>query len=213
MVALGMFVLVLSLVFLAFRTTVRLFGEGSMRQSAEQQLNAIRVLLERDTELTSFWLAGVVPRTLGLGESRDGLSMVSLSNWDDAAHFQPGTMRPAWDRQIVWYATQTDPGTLIRQLDAPPPTAPATFLNKPYSLLKPGFSDSEISASKDALSTRYLSGEVKSFKVTSNLKNATLVVNLHLLKIGNARARTGERAENHMHVNWTFCPKNTWPPL
>lgn len=213
LLSMGMLGLVLGLVFLAFRATVRVFGESTLRQSAEQQLKAIRVLLERDTELTNFWLANVATRTSVEGTSRDGISLVALSDWNNAALFQSGTLRPAWDRQIVWYATQKTPGRLIRQVNAPAPVSPATYLNTPYPLLLPGFSDTTLESNHDTLSTRYLSDDVVDFGVTSRLQNATLRVTLHLRKSGNYRRESMEKTENSLQVVWTFCPKNTWPPL
>ncbi len=213
LLAMGLLGLVVGLVFLSFRSTVRVFGESTLRQSAEQQLNAIRVLLERDTELTNFWLAKVAPRTSTNGSSRDAFSMVAVSDWNNSSRFQSGTFRPAWDRQVVWYATEQTPGRLVRQANAPTPVPPSTYLNSPYSLLSPGVSDSSLESGHAILSTRYLSEDVVHFQVTSKVQNATLRVKLHLQKEGNYRRESMERAENNLEVDWTFCPKNTWPPL
>lgn len=203
----------LLLLFGAFSMSTRVFSESTLRQSAEQQLKTIRILLERDLELTSFWLIKEDARTLGDGTSRDGVAMVGLSEWNDSSLFQSGTQRPAWNRQLVWYATEETPGRLIRQVVAPPPPAPSTYLNQPYEALADNRSNVSPESNHHVHSTRYLSAGVTDFKVTSKLSNATLEVKLHLQQKGNYRAQSMAKTENHLQVLWIFCPKNTWPPL
>ncbi len=193
--------------------STRIFGESTLRQSAEQQLKTVRVLLERDVELTSFWLINVAPRDYSDGTARDGLSMVGLSDWSNTSLFQAGTQRPAWDRQIVWYATEDSPARLIRQIAAPPVAAPASYLNKPYENLRDKLSNNAPESTINVLSTRYLSADILEFEAVPKYENATLRVKLHLRPKGNYRAQSMEKSENHLQVDWIFHPKNTWPTL
>ncbi len=213
LLALGMLSLMMVLVFGAFGMSTRVFSESTLRQSAEQQLKTIRVLLERDIELTNFWLAQVVPRPLSDGTSRDALALVGLSEWNNTGLFQSDTGRPAWDRQLVWYTTTETPGRLIRQVASPPLPTGSSYLNQPYLALSENLADASPEGNKNALSTRYLSAGVVDFKVSARRENATLRVELHLQQKGSARAQSVERAENHLQVNWRFNPRNTWPPL
>lgn len=214
LIALTMLSLLLGLIFAAFGMSTRIFSESSLRQSSEQQLKAIRVLLERDLELTNFWLTNVTNRDLVDGGARDGLSMVGLSEWNNASLYQSDSQRPAWDRQLVWYATTGPTGKLVRQVAAPAPVAPSTYLDSPYQALSTNLSDSAPEGNADVLSTRYLSEDVLSFNVSQRPQNATIKVGLHLRKGGGANRTQGmAKVEDHFEVIWTLLPKNTWPPL
>lgn len=213
LLALGMLSLLLVLVFGAFGMSTRIFTESTLRQSAEQQLKTVRVLLERDIELTNFWLANVVTRPVSGGRSRDALSMVGLSEWNNASLFQSDTQRPAWDRQLIWYATTESPGRLIRQVAAPPTVAPSPYLNQPYAALGENLAEASPEGNKNVLSTRYLSAGVLDFRVAARLQNATLRLELHLQQKGTGRAQSMARVEDHLQVVWQFQPRNTWPPL
>lgn len=214
MIALGMLSLMLLLVFSAFTMSTRIFSESLVRQSAEQQLKAIRLLLERDLDLTNFWLVGVHSPVAPSGPRRDALSLVTLSQWDDASLFDPTTSRPAWNRYVVWYATQTEPGRLIRQVLNPPNVPPNAFYVSPFEGLSTGLQDANPENNRYALYTRYLSENVVDFQASSRLRNGTINVRLHLLHSGGKRALAADaRAEDNLEVSWSFRPKNTWPPI
>ncbi len=216
LIALGMLSLILILVFSAFTMSTRIFSESLVRQSAEQQLKSIRLLLERDLELTNFWLVGVHSPVSPSGPRRDALSLVTLSQWDDASLFEPVSSRPAWNRYVVWYATKTGPGPgrLVRQVLNPPLSRPDLFYVTPFEGLSTGLQDTNPESNRYALYTRYLSESVADFQASSKLGNGTVKVKLHLVHSGGKRALAADaRVEDNLEVSWSFRPKNTWPPI
>lgn len=204
--------ILLTLAFGAFRMSSRIFQDTTTRQSAEIQLRTIKILAERDIELSNFWNIKHYPRTTTDGE-RDAVVFNSLSDWVPPGNFDPATGRPAWDRYVLWYATQQNPGRLIRQLIAPPLNS-GTFLDSPYPAPSASnFSDGNPDSNEDAIYTRVLSEDVLDFQVNPKLQNGSLEFRIRLRSLGLQRQGSSDRTEENLEVNVTFVPRNTWPAI
>lgn len=186
--------------------TTRLFQDTNVRQSSEVQLRTIKTLLERDFELTDYWLVNTLERRL-TSDSRDAVAFPGLLDWNDASSFLPDTGRPAWDVYIVYYGTEGPSGSLIRQLVAP---GGAPF-SSAYGALTLNLRDSNPENNADVIYTRILTQELKAFEVTPQLANGTVDVRLRLHAQGTRRASGEARTEENLDVNMSFQLKNTWP--
>lgn len=212
-VTMGILGVLMTLAFGAFAFTTRVFADTNTRQSTETEMRNIKVLLERDLELTNFWQVNTQARTLPHG-TRDGLAFVSLSDWTASGNFLAATGRPAWDRYVVWYSTQDNPsGSLYRQLLAPG-LPPGGHLNSFYSDLSSNLSDSNPDGNKDVIYSRRLSQSVVDFEVTPKLTNGTVEVRIRLLAKGGMRPQSGGvRTAENLETKITFQPRNTWPAI
>ncbi len=211
LVALTVLALLTTLIFGALIMGARVIHEASLRQSAETELRAIQLRMEKDVELTNFWLSQVASRS-GTGYSRDGLALVALSDWDSPANFDSTNLAPAWDRFVVWYATQTDPGFLVRQEIRPNP-APVPYIQAPYVGLGANLNDLDPTSNDDVVSTRYLSRNLLDFEVIPRFQNGTFRVRLHLRRQGGKRALSRQSLVDSLDLLMTFVPKNTWPAI
>lgn len=177
------------LIFGAFNLASGLFQDTGVRQSAEMQLRSIKLLLQRDIELSDFWLLSKVPRTLSTEGQRDALSLSGLSDWDDSSNFDSATDRPLWNRYIVWYASLEPKATLYRQV-----VDPGSQILTPYNDLDSNISDVNPGGNSNVIFSRTLSGRVRNFAVSDRLTNGTVTVVVHLdaegFKRPNAATRT-----------------------
>lgn len=209
----AMFVLGLltTVVFASFITGTRFFYETSMRQSAENELRAIKTLMERDFDMTNFWWISTDDEPTADGQ-RDAVAMVALNDWNDPVNFEFGTDRPMWNRYVMWYATRGNPGSLVRQvIDVDP--SPAAFLEVPYPAVDTNRSDANPAANTGVETFRYLSRNVVDFQVTPRLQNGSIRVRLRLHRQGKQRGLSEDLAQETLEVTMTFKPKNTWPAI
>ncbi|MCA9792535.1 MAG: type II secretion system protein [Candidatus Eremiobacteraeota bacterium] len=206
--AMAVLTLLLSLVFGSFVMATRCFYETSTRQSAETELRAIKVLLQRDIEGTSFWQVGSATRVTPQGE-RDGLSLVTLDDWSNNLNYNVTSQRPDWNRYVVWYATQEQPGRLIRQVIQPP----SIPINDPYLNLGTNMNDIDPLANAGVLSSRTLSRNVLDFEVEPRLQNGSVRVRARLYRQGLKRALSNTQVEDTLEVTMIFRPRNTWPVI
>ncbi len=204
--------LLLALAFGSVTMVTKLFNETELRQSAELQLRSIKLLLERDLELTDFWMTNSLSRgpTGDMG-SRDALAVTTLSDWQAPSRYDGVTGRPLWDRYVVWYATQEEPGRLIRQVVAP--GGGGLTLTEAYQDLSSNLSEISPEGNRDVLVTRYLSEGLESFRVTPRLQNGTVQVQIQLRSEGGRRAQSMERATENLELTLTFRLRNTWPKI
>lgn len=206
--AMAVLTLLLSLVFGSFIMATRCFYETSTRQSAETELRAIKVLLQRDLEGTSFWQVGSVSRPTAQGQ-RDGLSLVTLDDWSNNLNFDGASERPRWNRYVVWYATQEQPGRLVRQVIQPSSIPiPASYPN-----LGTNMNDIDPLANASVLGSRILSHNVLDFEVIPRLQNGSVRVRARLYRAGLKRALSNTQVEDTLEVTMTFRPRNTWPAI
>lgn len=201
----------MTLAFGAFALSTRLFQDTTIRQSAEVQLRTIKVLLQRDLELTNFWQISHVPRTVG-SEPRDAMALVGLGDWQSPSNFQVASDRPLWDRYIVWYATQQSPGRLVRQL-VQPPLSGNPFYTGSYSGLSTSLSDSDPGSNRFASQTRVLSETVSEFELVPRLQNGTVRARIRLKALGGNRQLSHKQTQENLEVVMTFYPHNTWPKI
>ena len=215
-VAMAMLSLLTALLFGAFEMGTRVFRDTTVRQTSENQLRSIKLLLERDANHTNFWYCNknALPRSVG-GKNRDALAMSTLDDWESPANFDSLTLRPVWNRYIVWYADQSSPtGTLYRQLVEPPlpsPPDPPGFIT-PYGALGANINE-EPALNEDVIYTRSMSEDVIDFTVNLRFENGTIETILQLRAEGIQRPGTQDRTEENLQVRFTFQPKNTWPRI
>lgn len=208
-ISLSMLSLLLLLIFATFELGTRLFRDTSVRQSSEMDLRGIKLMLERDINLSNFWQSNVAPREIS-GNKRDALSLVSLNNWDDPANYDPGTKRPAWNRYIVWYATSEPKGRLVRQA-VDPPTGGSPF-NAPYGALSTNLSDDPLT-NEHVVYSRELTDNLREFQAETRFQNGTIRARIRLQASGGKRPQSMENTEDHLEVTMTFQPKNSWPAI
>lgn len=197
----------LLLIFGSFGMATSLFQDTDVRQSAENQLRGIKLLLQRDLELSDFWLNNSLERSTPDGW-RDALSVSALGDWDNPANFDGASDRPLWNRYVVWYATQEPDARLYRQV-----VEPGGLITVPYAGLSTNLSDLNPDGNANALYTRLMSNRVRNFQVTSRLQNGTVRVGLRLRAEGSRRPNTATRTVENLELVMTFHPRNTFPKI
>ena len=206
-ISLSMLSLLLLLIFATFEMGTRLFRDTSVRQSSEMELRGIKLMLERDINLSNFWHSNInsSPREMA-GQKRDALSLVSLNNWDDPANYDPVSKRPAWNRYIVWYGTLEPKGRLVRQA-VDPPLGGSPYFNGPYAALSTNLSDNPLS-NQHLVYSRVLTDNLREFQTETRFQNGTIRVRIRLQASGSKRPQSMENTEDHLEVTMTFQPKN-----
>lgn len=122
MVSMLTFGMVTGMVFLLFGISSRGFRTIEARQSAQNQLAAVRAALQRDIQVTHFYgifhRSGPTRRVDGKEYRRDGFSAVALEDWDSPTSVNAYGVA-AWDRWAVYRVTNEDRGQLLRHLASP----------------------------------------------------------------------------------------------
>lgn len=206
-VTFGILSALLTLVFAAFGMATGLFQDTEVRQGAENQLRSTKLLLQRDIELSDFWLMSTVARSTPDGD-RDALSVSRLSDWNDTARFDAVTDRPIWDRYAVWYASLGTDGSLYRQV-----LQPSGLVTAPYANLSTNLSDANPESNQNVIYSRVLSDRVQNFRVTSRLQNGTVQINLRMAAEGSRRPNTMTRTRENLELTLIFQPRNTFPRI
>ncbi|MFA7484229.1 MAG: type II secretion system protein [Vulcanimicrobiota bacterium] len=206
MITLAVFSLLLVLIFGTFSMSTSIFQDTDVRQSTEIQMKSIKLLLQRDLEMGDFWYLNTVLRTHG-GMQRDGMAIGTLADWDDPGQYDGTTGRPAWNRYIVWYATQEDTGRLIRQvIDG------GGLLAAPYAGLSTNLNE-DPDTNSDVLYSRTLSQRLMDFQVVPMMQNGTVEVKVRLQSKGAGRPNSMERTVENLELAMTFRPRNSWPQI
>lgn len=136
MVASGLFLMLLGIVFFFFRYGTRAFVTANQRQGV--QADALRVMdgLQADLKRTaskSVLILNNSARTRTLDTTtvhRDAVSLISLKDWsnpNNTENFDLAGSQPKWNRYWVYYATTDDDrGRMVRlKIDPlPPPISP-----------------------------------------------------------------------------------------
>ena len=208
LVALGLLTLGLGALFIF---SLNGFKQAGARQGTQAQILSVRVSLANDLPLSNFRGAVVQERTKAVaGENvrRDGLSIVSMSDWDDVSLYDAAGL-PRWDRHVVYYATLEDSGRLIRQLYQNTAIAPAPV---PFLGLSSRLSDNPAS-NADSLRFRVVASGVHSWECEADVQKQAIV---QTLKIRKTSGRSGLGAKSIDEVqealfNWELV--NTTPKL
>jgi prepilin-type N-terminal cleavage/methylation domain-containing protein len=208
-VTLGIFSLLLVFIFNTFSISTSVFQDTDVRQATESQMKSIKLLLQRDLEMGDFWFVNTVSRPQADGTFRDGMAVGTLADWDDASQFDIDTGRPAWNRYIVWYATQEDSGRMVRQVVE----TGGGVLPGPYPSLSGNLNDVNPDANADLLFSRVLSAGVKNFRVDPRLQNGTISVSIRLESRGAKRANSQESTVDNLGLELVFRPRNSWPEI
>ncbi|MCA9778439.1 MAG: type II secretion system protein [Candidatus Eremiobacteraeota bacterium] len=208
LITLAVFSLLLVLIFGTFSMSTSIFQDTDVRQSTEIQMKSIKLLLQRDVELSDFWFMNSVSRVQGDSTYRDALSISTLGDWDNAAEFDATTGRPTWSRYVVWYATQETPGRMIRQVV----DGGGAALTGPYADLSININETP-GSNANVLYSRTLSDRVKDFRVDTRLQNGTVEVKLRLESRGAGRPNSMQRTVDNLELTLTFRPRNTWPQI
>ena len=122
MVSMLTFSLITGMVFLLFGISSRGFRTVEARQSAQNQLAAVRAALQRDLQVTHFYgifqRLGPTRRIDGVEYPRHGFSAVALEDWDRPESVNAYGVA-AWDRWATYRVTNEDRGQLLRHLIQP----------------------------------------------------------------------------------------------
>jgi hypothetical protein len=211
-ITMAMLGLLTALLFSAFELGTRVFRDTSVRATSENQLRSIKLLFERDVHHSNIWYCNKnpLPRPVGASD-RDALGMPTLDNWNDDTNFDPVSLRPMWNRYIVWYATTASPtGALYRQIIEP--AVPAGGFTSPYGALSANLSATP-SLNADVLYTRIMSEDVIDFKTNFKFQDGTVSATVRLMSTGAQRPGTLVKTEENLQVQFTFQPKNSWPRI
>ena len=226
-ITMAMLSLLTLLLFGAFEMGTRIFRDTTVRQSSENQLRAIKLLLERDINQSNFWYCSDYSTGRDVGsKKRNGLALATLDNWDDPTNFDitetnvppappiPPTYRPMWNRYIVWYADMRSPvGNLYRQL-VQPATVPAGGFTAPYDplVLAANIND-DPSLNTDVIYSRTLSENVLEFKTEMSFRDGAISTTINLRADGIQRPGTLDKTQDNLQVRFIFQPKNSWPKI
>lgn len=142
-IASGLFLMLLGIVFFFFRYGTRAFITANQRQGV--QADALRVMdgLQADLKRTASKSVLILNNSSRLrtidtvSVHRDAISLISLKDWSDpnnTENFDLAGSQPKWNRYWIYYATTNeDRGAMIRlKIDPmPPPISPT-----PLTILK-----------------------------------------------------------------------------
>lgn len=121
-VSMFVFVLILGLVFLLFGIGSRGFRTMETRQTAQNQLAAVRASLQRDLQVSHFYGVhlddGGSFTVDGVSHPRHALSAVGLSDWDDPSKVDEVGV-PIWDQWVVYRATNKEKAEFMRHVVLP----------------------------------------------------------------------------------------------
>lgn len=208
-VSVGIFSVLIVFIFYAFSMVTAIFQDTDVRQSIENQMKSIKLLIQRDLEMGDFWFINAVSRPQVNSTFRDGVAVGTLANWNDSAQYDVATGRPAWNRYVVWYASQEDPGRLFRQVVEEAAGVP---LLGPYASLGTNLSE-DPNSNASLLYTRTLSNKVKNFRVIPRLQNGTVAVSVSLEGLGAKRVNSQENTLERISLDLVYRPRNTWPKI
>ena len=132
MFSVGLFGLLMIMVFAFFEFGTRSFYLSTMRQGV--QADALRVITGLQTELkrTNRGTVSTADRTCpvtinGRQPDRDGVSIGGLKDWTDRSNgnnFDLNSGQPKWNRYIIYYATVNPEAGTIYRLSVDPNPAP-----------------------------------------------------------------------------------------
>lgn len=210
LVTLSVLSLLLVVIFGTFGMATSIFQDTDVRQSSENQLRSIKLLMERDLELGDFWLLNTMNRPIAdPPTSRDAFAIGTLADWDNPAQFDSVTGRPSWNRYIVWYATQESSGKMVRQVVEPPGGA---VLTAPYANLGANLND-DPDLNAHVLYSRTLSERLRNFQVEAAPQNGTLKATIGLQTTGAKRPNSQQNTMENLELTLVFLPRNTWPKI
>lgn len=124
LVAMSVFAMMLTAVFLLFGVGSRGFHLVEKRQAAQNQLAAIRAAVQQDLQTTHFYGIHVDDSTTikvhGKKQPRNVLSAVSLSDWERPKNFSDAGV-PLWDQWAAYRVTYEEKGQLVHHVVRPKP--------------------------------------------------------------------------------------------
>lgn len=204
---------VIGATFMLFAFGTKGFHQAVARQGVVGQTRGIGVRLRADVEVTHLYSLSIVPRTWILADGttvrRDGFAFAAMDDWNSPANFQATSGFPIWNRYVVWYATQGESGSLVRQLIDPgsPFTIPV-----PYAALGSNLDDDPLGNS-DLEQSKILSKDVLSLEVRMDEIRQLVYVDLKMRKRGLRTVQgAGEMDEVHQAV-FSLRALNTNPEL
>lgn len=194
----------------SFTMTSNLFQESLLRQSTENQIRAVKSLMERDFALTNGWFVSTVERRNT--NSRDALCMPTVDDWQNPANFRMDNGRPAWNRYVVWYANNAEKGLLVRQVVAPS-LPDSGYYGGPYAELLANLSETSPLSNAHLVFSQELTQDVVDFEVVAGPGTSTAQVRLKLLSSGTRRGAGAATVRENVEVFLKFDLKNTWPRI
>ena len=196
-----------ALAFGMFSFGSRAFRLGSLRSGLQAEARRVYSQLDWDLRRTDMSTLSLVtsaddpmrqvPNVSGTLVERDGVCMANLRDWRSAGSYDATTLRPRWDRYVVYFAT-TEPtgGRLLRQVLEP---AGAPY-NAPFAGL----------ALDPAVPGDVLAQHVEEFKVSRDATTDSIVVQLKLRERGGQKPGTaGKNLDETLELGLQVGPENT----
>ncbi len=196
-----------ALAFGLFSFGSRAFRLGSLRSGLQAEARRIYSQLDWDLRRTDMSTLSLVtsaddpmrqvPNVTGTLVERDGVCMAGLSDWRAAGSYDAATLRPRWDRYVVYFATtEATGGRLLRQVLTP---SGAPF-DSPYAALT---LDPDVPGD-------VLAQHVDEFKVSRDATTDSIVVQLKLRERGGQKVGTaGKNLDETLELGFQVGPENT----
>ncbi len=201
------FALVVGICFAAAVAGFRIFAQTNSRQSLQRDARAIFAWLQRDVGLSNLVRCRTRSRVAG-GEHRDLLAVAALDSWQQPLSVDPLGL-PAWDRLVVYEATQNSQGYMIRHLFRPMTGVAVPLQPESVTAMLDAF---EVPGALDPVDQRRLSSSVRSFRVELSEARNTAVFGL-VLSEATVEGGSGGSRNEVLEVQTTIFPRNTWPRL
>ena len=208
MLSIFIFSIVGGLCFYAAASGFRIFANTNSRQTLQRDARAVFAWLQRDVGLSNLIRCERAERLVG-SDRRDVLAVAAMDSWQQPIAAD-GLGLPAWNRLVVYEATDNSRGLLLRQLYTPPagaiPLQAQTVENMLATLV------SGAVGSFNPTDQRRLSGSVRHFEVELSEARNTAVFDL-ILTEDTVQAGSGRARAEVLQVKTTIFPRNTWPRL
>lgn len=213
LISLGIFLIAMGAMFLLFQKGYQSFVFLQERQSVQGQVLRISSALESDFRVTHLGSVGVEQgQTTVAGEtqSRDRISCLGLSSWQDSANFAAGSGLPLWDQHVVYRASteaSLDSDGRLERLVVRPESVPTGGLAvAPLGGL--ASLDEDVIVSRQALCQ-----DVLSWDCQLDLAGQRVTQVLRLRRSGAQRGLDANSTQESFEARFSWLPKNTVPKL
>lgn len=191
----------------------RTFSVAVARSDVTTEARRLVLFMENELRTTEYFSMSVRRRTV-LDNRRDGLCFVSMGDWSRPDSYDSLEDRPAWDRYVLYYATNKTPsGELVRMVVLP--QRPEHLGSFPYP---PFVQDPDTYLLDDPLSytgldnsnVRVLASKVKKFEATLLPASQEIQLKVLLRQNGIMSRRADKRREGGtFELNYRVHPQNT----
>ena len=198
-----------------FNMGQRTFQYTSLRHGLQSEARRIALQIQQDVRLSHLGTTALRTRSVNLTVpgwesqgpqtlSRDGVCFASVRDWSQPSSIDPITGFPNYNCYLVYYATSTPEGHLIRQMLVPPNVG--TFPFNGYTLNDNPASNSHALGAARILSRQVLSTAIK-------ISTSMIEFEIKLRGRGGMRPGTSKQSDETYEISLKVKPENTYPKI